>query len=211
MFKFTNAHKKYWKERKIDWNQAYLSTWNHPHRELIIGALKSFPWVSLWEVGCGPGANLVRITKDPEIKGKQLGGSDINADAIALANKTFNGGKFHVESSEDMLLSDSAVDVVLSDASLIYIDPTKIQKVLKEMVRISRNHILLCEFHGNSPWERLKLWWETGYFAYNYDKELEKAGCFQITKFKIPKEYWPGTPWEEWGYIIIARIPKKVL
>jgi hypothetical protein len=23
-------HKKYWEDRKIDWNQAYMSTWDHP-------------------------------------------------------------------------------------------------------------------------------------------------------------------------------------
>lgn len=205
--KTTNQHKKFWKERKIDWNTSYLATWDHPHRGLLTRVLSTFPWVSLWEVGCGPGANLVRITK--EIPGRQLGGSDINPEAIALAEKTFKGGKFHVESSEDMLLSDGAVDVVLSDANLIYIGPTKIQKVLKEMVRIGRNNIVLCEFYSKSWWKRFLFRWKTGYNAYNYPEELKKAGCYDIQMFKIPKEFWAGTPWEEWGYIITAKLPKK--
>lgn len=204
--KTTNQHKKWWADRKIDWQTSYLDTWNHPHRQLIIWVLKAFPWISLWEVGCGPGPNLVRITK--EIPGRQLGGSDINPDAIALAEKTFKGGKFHVESSEDLLLSDDAVDVMLSDASLIYIGPTKIQKVLKEMVRVGRNNIVLCEFHGTSWWDRLLFRWKTGYNAYNYEKELKKAGCYDVQMAKIPKEFWDGTPWEKWGYIITAKIAK---
>lgn len=205
--KTTEDHKKYWRDRKIDWNTQYLQTYNHPHRQLIMWALQSMPWVSLWEVGCGPGANLVRIAK--EMDNKQLGGSDVNADAIDLAKKTFKNGLFHVESVEDMLLSDSAVDVVLSDAALIYIGPTKIKKTIKEMVRIARNHIVLCEFHGTSWWKRLWLRLTTGYNAYNYESLLEEAGCYDIQMVKITDEFWSGFPWSTWGYIIKCKVPKK--
>lgn len=204
--KTTKAHLKFWKDRKIDWEKSYLSTWNHPHRDLIVMALKGLSWYSLWEVGCGPGANLVRIVKD--IPNKQLGGCDVNEDAIALARKTFNGGRFHVESSEDMLLSDRAVDIVLSDASLIYIGPTKIKKVLGEMKRIGRNQLLLCELHEPKWWKRWIYRFKTGYNVYDYKKLLEGMGCYKVGVFKIPKEYWPGTPWETYGHIIIAHLPK---
>lgn len=204
--KITNQHKKFWKERKIDWQKEYLDTWGHPHRRLITYVLSSFHWVSLWEIGCGPGANLMRILKTKELQGKQLGGSDINADAIELARKTFVGGKFHVESSEDILLSDKAVDVVLSDASLIYISPFKIDKVIEEIVRVSRTSLVLCEFHSTSLWKRWWFRWKTGYNAYNYKELLEKHGCYDIQIIKIPKEYWPGFPWETMGHVIVAKI-----
>lgn len=204
--KTTKQHKKYWEERKIDWKTSYLDTWTHLHRDLIVWALKSFSWYSLWEVGCGPGANLVKILNS--IPGRQLGGSDINKDAIELARKTFVGGRFHVESVEDILLSDNATDVVLSDATLIYVDPKNIDKTLKELVRVARIKLVLCEFHGNNWFKRLMLRWKTGYNAYNYKDKLEKAGCYDINLVKIPKEYWPGTPWEEWGYIITANVTK---
>lgn len=203
MFKTTKQHSKYWKERKIDWSQHYLSTWDHPHRNLIVHALKLFTWFSLWEVGCGPGANLVKITK--EIPGRQLGGSDINADAIELAKKTFNGGRFHCEASENMLLSDGSVDVVLSDAHLIYYGPTKIKAVLKEMIRTSRGHILLCEYNSKSWWTRLMIRMKTGYNAHNYEKLLEDLGCYSIRLIKIPSKYWPDTMWGKYGYIIMAK------
>lgn len=202
--KTTNDHKKYWRERKIDWKVDYLSTWTHPHRELIVAALKTFPWFTLWEVGCGPGANLVKINK--EIPDRQLGGSDINEDAIKLAMETFMNGRFHVESAEDMLLSDKSLDVILSDATLIYIDPSKIDTVINEFTRSARNHIVLCEFHSKNWLKRLLFRFKTGYNAYNYQKLLSKHGCYDIQIIKIPKEYWPGTPWEEWGHIIIARV-----
>ena len=204
--KTTGAHQKFWQNRKIDWSKEYLATWNHPHRQLIVWALQSIPWVSLWEVGCGPGANLVRIIK--EMQGRQLGGSDINADAIELARTTFKGGKFHVEPIDDMLLSDNSVDVVLSDAALIYYGPKKIDKAIGEMVRIARNYIVLCEFHGTSPWERLKLRWKTGYNAYNYSELLERHGCHSIQVIKMTSEFWDGFPWQPWGHIIIAKVTK---
>lgn len=212
MIKTTKQHSSYWANRKIDWNTSYLATWTHPHRGLLVAVLSSFEWMSLWEVGCGPGANLIRLVKDseknPNLKGKQLGGSDVNADAIALARKTFVGGKFHVESTEDMLLSDNATDVVLSDASLIYIGPTKIKKTLKEMHRVCRNRIVLCELHNTNFITRWMYRFKTGYNMYNYEKLLEEAGCYDIKLFKIPKEMWEGTPWEEHGYIITAKVAK---
>lgn len=198
----TKQHSSYWKDRKIDWEKSYLATWNHPHRALILRALKSFSWFSLWEVGCGPGANLVRITK--ELPGHQLGGGDINADAIELAKKTFIGGRFHVEASDNILLSDNSVDVVLSDAHLIYYGPTKIKKVLTEMIRASRKHIVLCEYHEKSFWKRLLIRFKTGYNAYDYTRVLEGLGCYNIRMLKISKEYWPDTMWGTYGYIIIA-------
>lgn len=205
--KTTKQHLNYWKNRKIDWNQAYLSTWNHPHRELVTWVLRTIPFYSLWEVGCGPGPNLVKITQT--IPNKQLGGSDINEDAISLAQKTFNGGMFHVKPTHDLMMSDSSVDVVLSDANLIYYGPTMIKKALREMIRVGRRNLVLCELHEKSIWKRWLYRFKRGYNVYDYKKLLESLGCYDIQLFKIPKDFWEGTPWEEFGYIIKCRIPKK--
>lgn len=178
--------------------------WDHPHRWLIVHILKSIPWVSLWEVGCGAGANLVKIIK--EIPNRQVGGSDINPDAIAACEKTFQQGIFRVESVEDLLISDDAVDVMLSDATLIYIGPGKIKKAIHEMVRCTRNYIILCEFYDKRWWKR---WWfrlRTGYNAHDYKKLLEGEGCYDVQVLKLPPGYWPGYPWSEWGHIVIARV-----
>lgn len=202
--KTTKQHKEFWQKRKIDWKTQYLDTYNHPHRQLIINALSSFDWFSLWEVGCGPGANLIRVFKS--FPGRQVGGSDVSQEAIELARSVFQGGKFHVESVEDMLLSDDATDVILSDACLIYVSPLKIDKALSEIKRIARNHVVLCEFHSNSL---LKRWWfrlKTGYNAYNYQELLEKHGFYDIQMTKVTAEFWDGEPWTKWGYVITAKL-----
>jgi ubiquinone/menaquinone biosynthesis C-methylase UbiE len=211
----TKQHKKYWKDRKIDWNQSYLvgvdpvsnqPMWNHPHRQLICYALNSFKWYSLWELGVGAGANLMKIIQTLG-QNHQLGGSDINEDAIESAKKTFVGGLFHHESSEDILLSNKSVDVMLSDAHLIYFGPTKIRKVIKEMTRTARLRLVLCELHEPSLWKRWVYRFKTGYNVYDYRKLLESEDCYNVQTYKIPKDFWPGEPWAKYGHIIIAQLP----
>jgi len=209
----TEKHKKYWKERKADWETTNLMTWNHKHRELIVAALRMFDWASLFEIGCNAGANLVRIIKS--FPGRQLGGIDINQDAIDVCSRTFKGGMFKVGSGDDIMISDKSSDVVLSDMTMIYISPRDIKKYLEEMKRIGRQYVILCEFHSKSWWNRLALKINTGYYAHNYDKLLQKLGYYDIIKYKLKPEDWPEKPGEEepqktFAYLIIARIPKYV-
>lgn len=226
MLKSTKKHSEYWKKRKINWREAYLSTWDHPHRGLIAWMLKSIPFYSLWEVGCGPGANLVKILK--EFPGKQLGGSDINEGAIQVARETFKGGLFHVESGDNLLMSDKSVDVILTDMCLIYVGidilfkewkkiwrfvkipifETSIQKYIREFKRVGRNYVVLVEFHSPSLWKRLKARLG-GYHVYDYRKLLEREGYYDIMVQQIPPEFWPGTDSNtEFRHIITAKIPK---
>lgn len=208
MFKSTHSNTNWWKNRKIDWNASYLSTWDHPHRMILSAILRSVPFTSLFEIGCGPGANLVRIVKD--MPGKQLGGCDVNPDAIELAKQTFGGGRFYVDKGNDTMLSDKSVDVVLSDMVLIYVDPLSIRSYLKEMKRIGRNHVVLCEFHSKSWWKRLVARLK-GYHVYDYYKLLENAGFYNVTVQHIPQELWPGTDYNtEFRSIITARIPHEL-
>lgn len=204
----TNQFKDWWRNRKVDWKKEYLSTWNHPHRFFITKVLRSFPWLSLLEIGCGGGANLANIVKG--IPGRQVGGVDINPDAIALAEKSFKGGFFKINSADDIMMSDKSVDVILSDMTLIYVGPFQIGRYIKEMRRLARSCIVLCEFHSDSWWNRLALLLNSGHHAYNYRKLLEKHGFYDIMILKIPSEAWPdGRDYELFRHIIVAKVPKR--
>ena len=197
-------HKRYWRERQINWKTAYLDTWEHPHRLMLSDILKRLPWHSLFEVGCGPGPNLMRFVKDfPNVV---VGGNDVSEDAIKLAKETFNGAHLKVGSAEDIMMSDNSTDVVLSDMTLIYVG--EIDKAIKEMRRVARNYIVLCELHSPSWFDRIRLRLSSGYYAYDYKKLLTKHGFHDITLIKIPKEVWDGKPQVPYGYIIVARVPK---
>lgn len=204
MFKTTRKHSSYWKNRKIDWAQAYQSTWDHPHRSIIVWMLKSIPFISLWEIGVGGGANLIKVAK--ELPGKQMGGSDISEDAVTLCRATFQGGLFHVEQGNNLMMSDKSADVLLSDMTLIYVDPFSIDSYLREMKRVGRFFVVLCEFHSPSWWKRQKARLQ-GYHVYDYRKRLEKQGFYDIMIQHIPEEFWPGTDNNsEFRSIITARI-----
>ena len=203
----TNKWKEYWEQRKIDWKESYQN-WDHPHRFLITNILKSLPWLSLIEIGVGGGANLMNILRGTQ--GKQVGGIDVSQDAIDLCNKTFKGGLFKVNSADDIMLSDKATDVVLSDMCLIYVDPWQIDRYIKEIKRITRKYVVLCEFHSTSWWNRVALRINSGYNAYDYKKLLTKHGFYDIIIYKIPEEAWPGgQPQKTFAYIIVATVPKR--
>lgn len=205
LLKTTRQWMRYWQNRKIDWKVRYLDTWNHPHRDLISSVLNTFPWMSLLEIGCGPGANIINILT--HFKGKQIGGIDINADAIKLAGQSFNGAFLKVGSAEDIMMSDNSVDVVLSDMCLMYIRNP--DEALKEIKRVTRKYVVFCELHSESFYGRIKLLIKEGYYAHDYKKLLEKHGFYDIALLKIPLGAWPdGNPQNTYGYIIRAKAPK---
>lgn len=198
-------HKKWWTERKIDWEKHYFDSWTHPHRGLITNILKQIPFISLWEVGVGGGANLMRALNDLKGRQIQLNGSDVNPDAIEFCKQKFDGSQFHVSSGDNLMMSDKSVDVLLSDMTLIYV--SNLDDYLKEFKRVTRNYIILCEFHSKSWWKRLRARWN-GYHVYDYSKELEKHGFYNVSIAHIPEEYWPGTDKNtEFRSLIIARVP----
>lgn len=208
LFNTTKRWVNWWEKRKIDWKEHYMNP-NHPHRILIAEILGHMNWLSLIEVGCAAGANLVQIVK--KFPGRQVGGVDVNPEAIAFAETQFKGAVLKVCPADDLSFSDQSVDVLLTDMTMIYISPFLIDKHLTEFKRVSRNWVMFCEFHSDSLWQRLVVKWKDGYNVYNWSKLLEKNGFYDIQKYKIPKECWPESDLQQkYGYIIVARTPKYI-
>lgn len=204
MYKTTKQHSAYWKNRDIDWNQAYTATTMHPHRDLILKQLSEWNFGSLFEAGCASGPNLLRIQKAfPHV---QLGGCDISDSAIATA-QTLLGDKVMLQADpvDKIFHSDKTTDILLTDACLIYIGHDIIDNVLREFKRVTRKHLLLVEFHSTSPIKRLGLKLATGYNAYNYEKLLKKHGFYDIEITKLP-DLWDGEPWKTFGHVITASL-----
>lgn len=199
----TKQNNKYWAGRSYGWEE-YFKTWDHPHRYFITNVLKQLNWISLIEIGCGSGPNIANIVKN--IQGKQMGGVDINPEAIAICEKNFKGGHFRVADAKNVMMTDKSTDVVLSDMFLIYIGPLKIGKYINEMKRIARNYIVLCEYHHKSWWRRQWLRTFSGRHAYDWKKRLEKHGFFDITTIKMPQFEQDNE--QSYRHLIIARVPR---
>lgn len=206
MRRTTKQHERYWKNRKINWDEHYTCTWDHPHRQMIIDKLKTFKWISIIEVGCASGPNLIRIAK--EFPRADLGGVDLNPDAILTAMKIFEkrGGWFRVGNGRDLMMSDESSDLVLSDMALIYVSRRYIKEHLKEMKRICRKGVLLFEFHHNSWWRRVVEKLRSGYNVYNYKKLLEDVGFYDVEVKKMPPELWNNhEPQKTFAHLIYAK------
>jgi len=194
---------EYWAKRKIDWKKEYLDTVNHPHRMLLLKVLSKYRFGSLLEVGCASGPNLYKIHLQwPTV---ELGGVDVSKDAIDMAKKYMPKMIFDVKPAHDVFMSTDSCDIVLADMALIYVGPKMINRTLKEMRRICRKHIVLCEFHSTSWLKRTGLRFATGYNAYNYVDKLERLGWYDVQVKKLTLEDWPGgEPQKTYGYIITA-------
>jgi ubiquinone/menaquinone biosynthesis C-methylase UbiE len=204
MYKTQRQHEAYWEHRQIDWKTCYLDTWVHPHRQMIMDALKTMQFGSLLELGCASGPNLLRIQQ--EFSGTRLSGVDINPQAIATA-RTFlaPGTKLQTGALEHTGLEDKSTDVVLTDMVLIYV--ADIHRVLAEIKRVVRKHVVFCEFHSRSPLERWALKLATGYRAYDYLALLRQHGLRDGKALKVPGQLWPGgKPQRRFGYLMTASL-----
>lgn len=205
ILKTTNYFRNYWKGRVIDWNQSYFNP-EHPHRAVIVEALRKFHFKSVFEVGCAAGANLYRIKK--AFPWTDIGGIDWSAEAIAEAKKMLPGvGVLQVGEADDVYISDKGADILMSDMCYIYLDRKHFTRALKEAKRVARNGVLFCEFNEKSWIKRLLIKLTTGYNAYDYERELINAGFHDIEVRKLTTKDWPDTERENGLRCVITARP----
>lgn len=211
--KTTEKHTDYWANRKINWVESYLSLWNHPHRSYVANRLSLFQWQSLIEVGCASGPNLFHLIK--RFPRRDIGGVDVNKDAIEVARQVLELARdqmpsrtayAEVTTGDNIFIGDQCTDVILTDMALIYVDPFKIKRYLKEFKRVARNKLVFYEFYSPKLWDRLKLTWR-GYYTHNYPKLLREMGMDDIIITKLPPESWTESEThQKYGHIIECNI-----
>lgn len=203
LFSSTKKQTNYWATRKVDWEKQYFDTWDHPHRKMIAGALSTFPWASIFEVGCAGGANFKAL--EQYYPDRQMGGVDVNLEGLQFIQQKYPKALLRVGSALNLPMSDKSVDVILTDMCLIYVSPKDIDQAITEIKRVARNYVVFCEFQSSSWWERLKYRLNSGYFVYDYRKLLEKHGFYDIELYNI-SHAWPGGKGEPFRYIVKAHI-----
>ncbi len=139
-------------EKSATWIGRYKNSLKARHRDVIAGVIGDLSAMSVLEVGCHCGPNLVRLANQhPTIE--TLLGIDVNEDAITEGrNWVASQGlstRIHLkpgrvpEATQD--LSDGCVDVVLSCYALAYISPPDLDGVLWEIGRLARKAIVIAE------------------------------------------------------------------
>ena len=205
---YTPQGYEFWRDRRIrdshrDWNYGgkswitdYVLSVEHPHRSLIIEALKTLePYESLLEIGCSAGPNLLRI------HGKKLAGIDANAKSIEAAKTILPDVDLRVGNMIELPWNDKSFDILLADASLMYISPEDIDKMMKEIDRVTKKGVVIIDRFNES------LNGEVGGYVWarNYPRLLEIMG-FKVTVKKITEELWPDSKnWQLYGVIVTAK------
>lgn len=198
----------YWRFRHIfdkKWAESYISkeSINHPHRKFLIEKICSYyPFETILEIGCASGPNLyLLVRKFPNVK---FYGIDISKAAIKKGKNFFRKQKIkniYLEVSKADNLSDfksKSIDIIFTDATLIYLGKDKIKTVLKEIIRVAKKVIIFFEWHSESSNNSFYH----GHWVHNY-KELFKNFVREekIKVFKTPIEGWGGG-WIKYGHII---------
>jgi ubiquinone/menaquinone biosynthesis C-methylase UbiE len=186
-----------------------------PHRQFLMEKIENFsPLSEILEIGCGCGQNLYLLTERfPQAK---IRGIDINPRVVQRGQELFKKeGMQYVKLSEgkaDELgqFPDKSIDIVFTDAVLIYIGPDKIKTVIKEMTRIAKKALIFAEWHCQSPKDNdpdgLGVYY-SGYWIRNYLDLLRKfVPQDKIRLSKIPEPIWRGKDWVKLGYIIEAKL-----
>lgn len=184
---------------------------NYPHRIFLIRRILSYsPIGSVLEVGCNTGFNLCLLaSKDPDIK---LYGIDINRKVIEEGKNIIKdmgiSNVFLSRGMADSLSSfgDKSIDVVFTDAVLIFVGPDKIHNVINEMIRVACKAIILIEWNSKSTNGRKYI---HHHWVYDYQSLLSRYSPPEgIRITKITKELWDNDVWNSLGCVIELNVEK---
>ncbi len=203
----TKADELFWRFRHFfdrSWVERYISeaSISHPHRKLLIDKIAVYsPLSSVLEIGCSSGPNLYLLAKSfPKIS---LYGIDISTKAIKAGQAFFKQKEMN---NVSLILGkfdgikefqDKSFDIVFSDAALIYAGPDKIDVIIREMLRIAKKAVVLCEQHTESKPALYRDRW-----IHNYKLLFQRFVPLEKIKFtKFSSGLWVGD-WEKFGHII---------
>ena len=175
--------------------------------ERIAAAAKLAPGDTVLEIGSNAGQNLFLLAQRfPEAR---FYGIDINSRFIEagrnwLADNGITNVSLTVKRADRVSdFADQSFDIVFTDATMMYIGPDKIRRLLREMKRVACKAILMNEWHlerANSA--NPSLWYDL-HWVHNYRLLLEGlVPPDKISIAKLPEELWGAGGWEEYGSLV---------
>ena len=161
---------------------------SHPHRRYVVNAVLAHDPISVTEVGCGRGANLFLLgERKPDL---WLSGSDVSPTAVKDARRHLQSVQLGVGSVSDLdHLPPRSIDVVLSDAVMMYVPPNEIARSIAAMRRVASRAVVISGWHG-----------EPHYDESSWVYDFRELGPAQIAPF--PPDAWNDVRWKKYGAII---------
>jgi ubiquinone/menaquinone biosynthesis C-methylase UbiE len=180
----------------------------HPHRGFLTERIaKHSPFNTVLEIGGNAGQNLLLLArKFPQV---EFHGIDINHRFIAigknwLANKGVRNVSLRAGRADQMsYFGNRSFDIVFTDATLMYIGPDKIHRVLSEIKRMTGKAILMNEWHMERPNPADPSLWYDLHWVHDYRVLLQGLVAEdKISITKLPNGLWRGGGWEEYGSLV---------
>ena len=97
-------------------------------------------------------------------------------------------------------VADQSVDVVLTDAVLMFVTPDQIEQVIEEFVRVSRKGVVLNEYFEEG---QMKGRFEGGRWIYDFPALVRKVVPQAV--ITISNSAFTGGLWDECGKLIEVR------
>ncbi len=202
----------YWRYRHLlkdsNWADEYLSvkSVNHPHRKFLTDKIAcQYPFNTVFEMGSASGPNLLVLAK--KFPKANFYGTDISKRAVETGQRYFRkndiGNIFlsQAKAEEAKEFKDKSIDIIFTDALLIYIGPDKINSVAKEIMRIAKKRVFLCEWHNNAS-----SYFFDEHWVYNYISIFENfVSREKIKVTQLPENLWEGK-WKKNGHIIEIEV-----
>ncbi len=204
----TKAQEQRWARRSIA--AGYWQNREHPSKRFLVDRIAAYaPFASVLEAGCASGPSLYLLAK--RFPRAEITGIDINAAAVEYGNRQFTReGITNVKLLADKAdrlgrFPDKSFDIVFTNALLIYIGPDKIERVMEDMLRLSRKALVLMECHAFEPGRDAtgRGFSQDGNWIRDYAallKRLVPEKSLRISR--IPEEVWPVEPWRSFGAVI---------
>lgn len=197
-----------------EWVLCYWDSRDHPHRQFLVEKVAAFsPHSSVLEIGCNCGPNLYLLAK--RFPGADIRGIDINPMAVDKGNELLvhagiTNVKLSLGKADDLRqFENKSFDVVFTDAVLIYIGRDRIEKVMQEMIRVSRYGLVLLERHRDSHnMDKLGLGvrfggcWERDYVALL--SQFMPADHVRVSR--LSADLWTDDRWKTVGAIVEVRL-----
>ena len=197
--------------RQCTWVEEYWASRWHPHRDLIVQTVDALgPFQELVELGCNCGPNLYRIAE--RHPGVRLRGFDLNKHAIEYGVERFAEeqlGNVKITCAPATILRSlptAFVDIVLTDAILIYTSPRRCRSILDQAWRVARRGLVLCEL-GLRDRAPDRVFWSEGCWLRSYEGLLSDivGDTGQITVHMLTEAEWPSRIWKQFGQVVSVR------
>jgi SAM-dependent methyltransferase len=155
--------KRFWRNRQRHEPEILADWWSTrdlPYRMILAEQVADLDSRSMLEVGCGVGANLSVIHERlPDVA---LTGTDINETALAYARERIPASLI-VAAADRLPFDDNSFDLVATAVVLCCIGPDHIDRAMRELVRVTRSHLLLLESNADETvrdvYPNTTYWW----------------------------------------------------